>query len=127
MVSEWAVELHSSVDAWFERMVNEEPESADLIEEAIDMLVRMGPALGRPLVDRIHGSKHHNMKELRPASAGRSKIRILFVFDPQKRAILLVAGDKSGNWTRWYEENIPVAEARYAEHLATLGSIETEG
>lgn len=88
------------------------------MEAAIDHLAQEGPRLGRPLVDRIHGSVVHNLKELRPASAKASEIRILFVFDPQRRAFLLVAGDKSGNWQQWYRTNVPVAEARYAEHLA---------
>ena len=73
--------------------------------------------LGRPLVDRIEGSRHHNMKELRPGSAGRSEIRVLFVFDPERRAVLLVAGDKAGNWSRWYSRNISVADGRYDEWL----------
>ena len=42
---------------------------------------------------------------------------MLFAFDPERRAILLVAGDKAGNWTTWYTKNIPIADARYAEHL----------
>ncbi len=57
------------------------------------------------------------MKELRPPSAGRSEIRILFVFDPWRSAILLVAGDKSGHWNRWYREAIPEAEQLYAAYL----------
>lgn len=57
------------------------------------------------------------MKELRPGSTGSTEIRILFAFDPNRRAILLVAGDKSGNWSKWYDDNIPVAEDRY---VATL-------
>ena len=67
-----------------------------------------GPALGRPLVDRIAGSQIHHLKELRPGSAGRSEIRVLFAFDPSRSALLL-GGDKAGNWQRWYRENIPVA------------------
>jgi hypothetical protein len=42
----------------------------------------------------------------------------LFAFDPQRHAILLVAGDKSASWDTWYRTNIPVADQRYAEHLA---------
>lgn len=53
------------------------------------------------------------MKELRPASAGRSEIRILFAFDPVRRAVLLVAGDKAGNWSHWYTKNIALADDRY--------------
>nr|CTQ96200.1 hypothetical protein [Kibdelosporangium sp. MJ126-NF4] len=44
----------------------------------------------------------------------------MFVFDPRRHAILLVAGDKSGDWKGWYDENIPVAEARYDEHALGL-------
>jgi hypothetical protein len=59
------------------------------------------------------------MKELRPGSIGGTEVRILFAFDPQRRAVLLVAGDKSGQWEAWYEDNIPVADDRYDEWLAT--------
>jgi hypothetical protein len=87
---------------------------------AVDRLAADGPALGRPLVDRINGSRHHNMKELRPGSTGSSEIRILFAFDPTRRAVLLVAGDKSGNWRGWYNTAIPLADDRYDTHLAEL-------
>src|SRR6266700_4087084 len=80
---------------------------------------RCGPALGPPAVDRITGSRLHNLKELRPGSAGKTEIRILFIFDPQRRAVLLVAGEKAGNWTRWYRDAIKLAEDRYARYLAT--------
>lgn len=61
-----------------------------------------------------------NLKELRPGSSGRSEMRVLFAFDPARRAIMLVAGDKAGSWNRWYVKNIPVAEQRYREHLDRL-------
>ena len=83
------------------------------------MLAERGPALGRPAVDRITGSGLHNLKELRPGSAGKTEIRILFIFDPQRRAVLLVAGDKAGHWTRWYRDAIKLAEDRYDRFLAT--------
>lgn len=116
----WEVELHDDVDRWFEHLCKSDPECADLVAEAIDVLAAEGPTLGRPLVDRIQGSKYHRLKELRPASPGTTEIRILFVFDPLRCAILLVAGDKSGNWQGWYDENVPVAERRYTEHLTKL-------
>ena len=65
----------------------------------------------------IFGSAYKNMKELRPGSCGRREIGVPFAFDPEPRAILLVAGDKADNWTTWYTKNIPIADARYAEHL----------
>jgi len=68
-------------------------------------------------VDTITGSKIKNLKELRPPSSGSSKIRILFVFDPWRSAILLVAGNKAGRWSRRYAEFIPVAEQLYQAYL----------
>jgi hypothetical protein len=116
----WIVLLVAEVNEWFGRLIREDAETADLVEDALDLLAEHGPSLGRPMVDTIQGSSIHNMKELRPASAGRSEVRMLFVFDPWRRAVLLVAGDKSGNWTRWYEQQIPVAEQRYRSHIAEL-------
>lgn len=48
------------------------------VVDAIDRLAQGGPGMGRPLVDRLEGSVVHNLKELRPGSAGRSEIRIIF-------------------------------------------------
>ena len=93
--------------------------SASLVRDSVELLAERGPALGRPAVDRITGSRMHNLKELRPGSAGKTEIRILFIFDPQRRAILLVAGDKAGHWTRWYRDAIKLAEDGYARFLAT--------
>ncbi len=92
----------------------------DQVMAALRVLASVGPALGRPLVDTIIGSRHNNMKELRPGSSGRSEVRILFAFDPTRRAILLLAGDKQGRWEKWYRKNIPVADDRYDEHLEGL-------
>ncbi|MFY9890757.1 MAG: type II toxin-antitoxin system RelE/ParE family toxin [Streptosporangiaceae bacterium] len=76
------------------------------------------PAEGRPLVDTVTASRVANMKELRPPSAGRSEVRILFVFDPWRSAVLLMAGDKSGRWKQWYQAAIPQAEQLYEDYLA---------
>jgi hypothetical protein len=84
------------------------------------MLEEEGPRLGRPLVDRVKGSAFHAMKELRPGSTGLSEVRLLFVFDPFRQAVLLVGGDKSGHWQSWYRTAIPRAETAYAEHLRRL-------
>lgn len=93
------------------------------VAEALEALAADGPALGRPLVDSIHGSSIHNLKELRPKSAGRSEIRILFVFDEGRDAVTLLAGDKAGflkrgpKWGKWYKKAIPEAERRYRRYL----------
>jgi len=79
-----------------------------------------GPALGRPLADTVRGSRHRNMKELRPGSSGRSEVRILFAFDPARQAVLLVAGDKAGQWDDWYKRAIPLADDRFDEHIERM-------
>jgi hypothetical protein len=56
------------------------------------------------------------MKELRPGSTGRTEIRVLFAFDTERQARLLVGGDKSDDWAGWYEANIPIADERFDEH-----------
>lgn len=110
----WSVVLLSEVEDWF---LSLDSGSSDLVADAIDHLQEVGPTLGRPLVDRIKGSVHHNMKELRAGSIGTSEIRILFVFDPERQAVLLVGGDKSGQWKQWYAENVALADARYTRWL----------
>ncbi|MEE9344599.1 MAG: type II toxin-antitoxin system RelE/ParE family toxin [Methylococcales bacterium] len=60
------------------------------------LLESFGPQLGRPRADTLNGSKHTNMKELR-FDAADGVWRIAFAFDPNRHAILLVAGDKAGS------------------------------
>ncbi|WP_405736888.1 type II toxin-antitoxin system RelE/ParE family toxin [Streptomyces sp. NBC_01537] len=109
--------LLQPVEDWFLRLCRDDPECADQIVDALDHLALEAPSLGRPMVDRIHRSVVHNLKELRPGSTGRSEVRMLFVFDPDREAVILVAGDKPGQWSNWYDENIPIAEHRYGEYL----------
>ena len=96
-MGDWDVYLTSEVAAWLEGLQVTDAKTTDLVDDAIYALSCSGPALGRPLVDTITGSKIKNLKELRPGSSGTSEIRILFAFDPWRSAILLVAGDKSGH------------------------------
>jgi len=116
----WEVSLHPEVEAWFLDLCHRDPVSADLVAEAIDLLAEHGPALGRPLVDRIQASSFHNMKELRPGSTGSTEVRMLFAFDPHREAIFLIAGDKSGQWRTWYQIAIPIADQRFEDHLTSL-------
>ena len=110
----WEVLIGDEVGHWLDAL---DSESYDLVIAALTVLREDGPKLGRPLVDTIKGSTVKNMKELRPGSKGRSEVRILFAFDPQRQAILLVAGDKAGNWKKWYKENVPLAEERWQKHI----------
>lgn len=112
----WSVDT-TLVDDWLDAL---DDDSADQVLAALTTLREVGPALGRPLVDTVTGSRHKNMKELRPGSRGRSELRVLFAFDPARRAILLVAGDKAGNWTKWYRTNMPLADGLLDQHNQAL-------
>jgi len=110
----WNVEGTDEFEAWFRSLDDAEDQA---VSEAIDALVASGPGLGRPFVDSIKGSPIGNLKELRPK---RNNIRILFVFDPRRTAILLIGGSKTDDWDGWYKRNIPVAEGLYAVYLSEL-------
>lgn len=117
----WNVKATEEYAAWFTALIKDDLASATQVAQAVAALREEGPALGRPLVDRIQGSRLHHLKELRPGSAGRSEIRVLFAFDPARSALLLLGGDKAGNWQRWYRENIPLAERLYLEYTEEEG------
>ena len=112
----WSVKVSEEYAAWFTALIKEHLASAVQVAQAVAALREEGPALGRPLVDRVQGSRVHHLKELRPGSAGRSEIRVLFAFDATRSALLLLGGDKAGNWQRWYRQNIPIAEQLYLEY-----------
>ena len=107
----WDVEFTDQFEAWYAALTDAEQ---DVIEASVNLLVTEGPDLGRPLVDRIKRSRVQN---LRPPS---TYLRILFVFDPRRCAILLLGGNKARQWKAWYDRNIPIAEDLYAEHLRVL-------
>ncbi|MYV60122.1 hypothetical protein GTW37_11920 [Streptomyces sp. SID4931] len=65
------------------------------------------------------GSTLANLKELRPGSSGASEVRVLFVFDPARNAVILVGGDKAGQWSGWYRTAIKEAEAAYEAYAAS--------
>jgi hypothetical protein len=79
---EWEILLTPEVEAFLDELYESDPASHQLVNQAILVLERNGPAEGRPLVDTITASRIANMKELRPPSAGRSEIRILLVSGP---------------------------------------------
>jgi hypothetical protein len=113
----WTVIWHPAVAGWRRTL---DDDTFQQVTAALRELRDEGPTLGRPLVDTVKGSRHRNMKELRPGSSGRSEVRVLFAFDPQRQAILLVAGDKAGQWDDWYKRAIPIADDRFDEHIERL-------
>ena len=112
----WEIDV-GLVEEWIRSL---DSVSLQRVNAALEILEQEGPSLGRPLVDSIKGSRHKNMKELRPGSVGSTELRVLFIFDPERRAILLVAGDKRGQWSEWYRRNVAIADDRYDAHLRAL-------
>ena len=110
--------MTAEVESFLDDLYEADRDSHRLVNQAILVLERNGPAEGRPLADSITASRIADMKELRPPSSGRTEIRILLVFDPWRSAVLLVAGDKSGQWDKWYRTAIPHAEELYDDYLA---------
>ncbi|MGL4609543.1 MAG: type II toxin-antitoxin system RelE/ParE family toxin [Trueperaceae bacterium] len=90
----------------------------DSITAMVSLLIEHGPNLRRPYADTLKGSKLSNLKELRVQHKG-DPYRILFAFDPEREALLLVGGDKTGD-KRWYDKMIPLAEKIFANHLEML-------
>ena len=114
---EWTVAFFDAFEVEFDGY----PEAVqDAILARTQLLEREGPQLGRPYADTLVGSKHANMKELR-CTAHDGVWRIAFAFDPERRAVLLVAGDKSGvNEKRFYRRLIAKADERFDRHLKAM-------
>jgi len=110
----WKVLRMPTFDAWHRSL---DTERATQVAGALRYVEARGPLLGRPHVDSIKGSRVHNLKELRLNHG----VRVLFAFDPNRHAVMLVGGDKTGSWDRWYVQKIRVAEKLYTAHLQSIG------
>lgn len=111
----WDVLAHEAFADEFRAL---EPEVRRGLSMLIGLLEQFGPHLRRPYSDTLNGSRYANMKELR-FDAADGVWRVAYAFDPTRRAILLVAGDKSGQSSaRFYRQLIAKADARFADHLA---------
>lgn len=113
----WDVYFAAPAEQWILALTDSDYEA---MMAAIELLEERGPALGRPAVDHVAGARHHNMKELRSFGG---HLRALFVFDPRRRAIVLVGGDKRYDWTGWYDRNIPLADELYDAYLRAEGLV----
>lgn len=112
---EWDVEVTNEFIDWFEGLSEAQQK---VVGDAIEQLEREGPTLKHPMSSGIKGSRHSKMRELRIQHRGRP-LRVLYVFDPRRVAILLLGGDKTGD-DRWYEQNIPIADDLYDFYLREL-------
>ena len=113
----WKVVTTDEFDGWFAEL--DEDAQAEIIAK-VELLKLLGPRLSRPHADTLSGAKHANMKELRADTADKV-MRIAFAFDPERKAILLAAGNKTGvGQKRFYKQLIAKADELYDAHLAQL-------
>jgi hypothetical protein len=101
----WEIDATDIYDAWFDSQADD---VQDAILAHLKALAVEGPRLGRPYCDTLHGSRQGNLKELR-VQVGGDPYRVLFAFDSERCAVLLLGGNKRGD-KRWYETHIPQAE-----------------
>ena len=116
-MSKWTVIFHPEFEPEFNQLAAEIQD--ELYAEAT-FVERFGPEAARPHVDKLKGSRFSNMKELR-FEAANSEWRVAFAFDPKRRAVLLVAGSKTGTSHKtFYKRLIAKADARYERHVQRL-------
>lgn len=120
----WTTEPTPEFDAWFDGLGEEDQEH---IVAAVMYLEDTGPSAKMPMSFPIRQPNNCGMKELRPASTGRSEIRILYAFDYRRRGILLLGGDKSGDWDAWYDRNVPVGDALFDRRVSEAKLAEKAG
>lgn len=127
-LTSYVVDVIIAAMKWTVQFCNQFEEEFDVLNEAVQdqllahalLLEKFGPQLGRPYVDTLNGSKYAKMKELRFKANG-GVWRVAFAYDPNRHAILLIAGNKSGTGkVKFYKELIRKAEQRFAAHLNQL-------
>lgn len=119
----WIVAFDDAFEAEFQHF---DPAVREELLARARVLADYGPQLGRPHVDTLNGSKHSNMKELR-FEAADGMWHTAFAFDPERKAILLVAGDKSGgSRKRFYKQLVDKADRRFSAHLDRLKAARKE-
>ena len=111
----WEIEYTDQFGEWWAGLTRAERVSMD---SSIGMLEDHGPSLGFPHSSGVAQSRHSHMRELRVQHAGRP-YRILYAFDPRRKAVLLLGGDKTGD-DRWYDVNVPTADRLYDVLLEEL-------
>jgi len=109
------VEYTDAFGSWWNELTQAEQES---VGYGVGLLEAKGPTLGHPHSSGVEGSRHSHMRELRVQHQGRP-YRLFYAFDPRRVAILLIAGDKTGD-RRFYERMTPIADRLYDEHLEQL-------
>jgi hypothetical protein len=111
----WEVEFTDEFEEWWHSLSESEQGRVDA---RVGLLIEHGPNLGFPFSSQVKTSCFPEMRELRVQSGG-DPLRMLYAFDPRRVALLLIAGDKTGDG-RWYETNVPLADRLFERHLRAI-------
>lgn len=111
----WGIEYTDEFGEWWTDLTEEQQLK---VAAVVDELEEHGPHLSFPLCSGISTSRHAHMRELRIQVSGRP-FRVLYAFNPERNAILLIGGDKTGD-DRWYDWMVPIADKLYDQHLEEL-------
>jgi len=109
----WDVDTTDEYDAWF---LEQSEDGQASIRMKVELLTEYGPYLPRPHADTLKGSKLSKLKELRAHTVDHV-FRVAFLFDEERKAVLLIGGDKNGkNEKRFYKNLIKQAEKIYQKY-----------
>jgi hypothetical protein len=109
----WEIETTDEYDVWF---LEQAENGQEAIRMKVELLAEYGPQLPRPHADTLKGSKLSNLKELR-AQTENHVLRVAFIFDEERKAVLLIGGDKKGkDDKRFYRNLIKQAEKIYRQY-----------
>ena len=96
---------------WWDALSEDEQED---VARVVELLRGAGVLLRSPHCSALQGT-NQPLRELRPRQ-GASPLRVVYAFDPQRDAVLLIGGDKASD-TRFYKRIIPRAERIWKEYL----------
>jgi hypothetical protein len=101
---------------WWESLTEAEQEDIDV---SVQLLERFGVLLDYPYSSAVHQSKYPHLRELRVQHGGKP-YRVLYAFDPNRDAVLLIGGNKMGKDNKWYKQFVPMADKIYDRHLQEI-------
>ncbi|MCL2479310.1 MAG: type II toxin-antitoxin system RelE/ParE family toxin [Treponema sp.] len=109
----WDVRTTDEYCTWF---LDQTDDSQVSIQMKVELLKEYGPNLPRPYADTLKGSMLSNLKELRSQTENHV-FRVAYIFDEERKAILLIGGDKKGkNEKKFYRNLIKQAEEIYRQY-----------
>jgi hypothetical protein len=122
----WKTGETAEFDTWFDSLSQRDQIQ---VVAAIEYLKETGPAAKMPVSRPIKQANIAALRELRPGSSGTSELRILYAFDRQRRAVLLLGGDKSdrsNDWAAWYDRNVPAADQLFSKYQSDSESYDRQ-